>query len=147
MKRKSKFPDGAFRVADKRGYRPPFRVADKAYAAASKAFFAVLEAFCPQITHDPVREYSLHAIRQLSLIVPDRAGPEGFYPCGSFYTIHRATDRQREALNALYREVEKALEAAYRSGVSHGRSLLTGLAKGEITVDQLNTDSVPSKDD
>ena len=144
MRAKSKLPEGAFRLAYL-NCRPQFLDgASNTYPAASKAFYRVVEAFCPKISADPLREYSQHARRQLCRLVPEL---NQFYPYGVFPTFHTATDEQREALSALFREVQSAMEASYRAGVDHGRDLLTGLTKGEITVAQLNTDSAPRQDD
>jgi len=61
-----------------------------------------------------------------------------FYPHGFMATAHQMTPEQRAAANELYVKIGEAIRAAYKHGLDHGRDLLAGLAKGEISLSDYN---------
>lgn len=145
MKRKASLPPGSFWVAMPT-IRPRFVDPAVIYDELAAAFYDLTFAVAPLVggTADGVgcdlyRTYSTTALREAIALVPDIGE---FYPRGHGATLHTATEPQLKALNALWREAQRAIDAAYQHGLEEGRNLLTQLAKGQITATQLHgTDS------
>lgn len=129
---KKKLPANAFWVADKSRRVVLKDGGGNAYPDASAAFYVVLEAFCGALGQ-PLG-YAKIDRRDLPLI-PD---VKAFYPRGVSATLHTATPAQQAALSDLFVQVSNALDQAHKAGVEEGRNLLTGLARGHLTVSQFD---------
>ena len=135
-RRKSVVPDGSFWVAEK-PHRPVFTdPSGKKYRELSESYYVTVEMLSDKLDENVFSEKATRAIHQL---VP-RTGQ--FYPRGCFASLHKATPHHIEFFNRMFAKIQSAIEQSYQNGKNSGRGLLTQLAAGEITVRQLNDNSV-----
>jgi hypothetical protein len=130
--RSRKLPDGSFWLAQKQ-CRPRFADRVKVHGAVTVAYYRAVEAFCPMVAAREV--FTERARRDLHAMVPNIGE---FYPRGLYADIRTATPGQRDALDKLFIEIQRAIDSAYDAGVEQGKGLLVELAKGQLTVDQFN---------
>jgi hypothetical protein len=101
------------------------------YEAVREAYLALLHACFPEVekwSYDPPKGQR----------VPCMPDIKHFYPTGMMATYHQMTPVQQKAANLLYIEIGNAIRRAYKEGLDHGRDLLMGLAKGEISTTDFN---------
>lgn len=108
------------------------------YEAVRDAYCAFLRALFPVVA---TYEHKLPPAQRNTRIphVPDI---REFYPIGTLAPYVQMTPAQQEAANALYISVGKAIMAAYNAGQDNGRNLLTGLARGEVSIADFNVGAV-----
>lgn len=141
-RRKSQVPPNSFWIAQAE-CRPAFgdemvvpynNIADiKPHVELSNAFYRLAELVFEKIDD---REFSTKALR--TLMTQNFPNFGQFYPTGIHATLHVGDPAKREALNALFVAIQKALRASHRSGIKRGKSLLIQLAKGAVTAKQFN---------
>lgn len=139
-RRTSNPPPGAFYIAEKY-CRPVFADASgRRYPELAESYYVVVEMLSQSYEHRLTLKGSL-AINQ---IVPSWGE---FYPRGAHASI-RVTDQLTvDFLNRLWVKTQAAIEASYQNGVTKGQSLLTQLASGAITVEQMNKQSIGMGED
>ena len=125
-------PKGAFWLA-RPNCRPIIRNrAGTEYRKLCEAFYAVIEAVSTELDED---RYTLNARREQIPLLP---WTREFYPRGNDASLRLATAEQWKVLNNLFFQMRRALDNAYLSGLGQGKGLIVGLAKGRITIDELN---------
>lgn len=129
-KRRTHPPADAVFIAEQ--HAPQFRSGDLVHEKAADAFYAVAKLMCPLLGSGSEDDYVRFSCTHLPCI------PEisVFYPRYGA-KLHQVSAAQRTALNNLFISVQEAIEAAHRQGLDQGRNLLVGLARGELTADQM----------
>jgi hypothetical protein len=114
-----------------------------AYVEVRDRFMALLRLMFPSVA---VFEHKLPPAQRHDYF-PNIPNIGEFYPRGILAPFVQMTPEQQEALNILYIEIGKAIREAYNNGLDHGRDLLMGLAKGEISTTDFNDGIVKEADD
>ena len=139
-RRTSKPPHGAFYIAEKY-CRPVFADASgRRYPELAESYYIVVEMLSQSYEHRLTLKGSL-AINQ---IVPSWGE---FYPRGAHASIRVADQLTIDFLNRLWKKTQAAIEQSYQNGVTKGQSLLTQLASGDITVDEMNKRSIGAEEE
>ena len=87
---------------------------------------------------------SAHARQEISDVVPN-VGEH--YPIGYDCTLRVAPTGTQKLLSTLFLQVHDALAKSHVDGAETGKSILLGLASGDMTVKDFNQCTVESKDD